>query len=85
MTFFYCHKRQMEATGLALVDTVNEDTPVKFRCCGVPKELQIFNLGKACDPDGILNEHLRQLPKRRRIHLTHLFNHCLRLCHFAAP
>jgi hypothetical protein len=32
--------------------------------------------------DGIPNECLRYLPRRPLVHLTHLFNHCLRLSHF---
>jgi hypothetical protein len=32
--------------------------------------------------DGIPNECLRHLSRRPLVHLTHLFNHCLRLSHF---
>jgi hypothetical protein len=38
--------------------------------------------GKACGIDGIPNECLRHLPRRPLVHITHLFNHCFRLCHF---
>jgi hypothetical protein len=44
-----------------------------------------LKLGKAHGFDGIPNKYLGHLPKRLLIHLTHLFNQCLRLCHFPAP
>jgi hypothetical protein len=42
-----------------------------------------LKLRKACGIDGIPNECLRHLPRRPLIHLTHLFNHCLGLAHYA--
>jgi hypothetical protein len=39
-------------------------------------------LRKSCGIDGIPNKCLRRLPRRPLVHLTHLFNHCLRLSHF---
>jgi hypothetical protein len=59
--------------------------PVKLRPCDVSKEIRSFKLGKACGIDGIPNECLRHLPRRSLVHITHLFIHCLRLCHFPAP
>jgi hypothetical protein len=59
--------------------------PVKFRPCEVSKEILSLKLGKACGIDGIPNECLRHLPRRSLVHITHLFSHCLRLCHFPAP
>jgi hypothetical protein len=44
----------------------------------------IPKIGKACSIDGIPNECLRHLPRRSLVHIMHLFNHCLRLCHFLA-
>jgi hypothetical protein len=44
-----------------------------------------MKLRKACGLDGIPNECLRYLPRRPLVHLTHLFNHCLRLSHFPKP
>jgi hypothetical protein len=42
-------------------------------------------LRKACGLDGIPNECLRHLRRRPLVHLTNLFNHCLRLSHFPKP
>jgi hypothetical protein len=67
----------------ALQTTVDENPPVKFRPCDVSKEIRFLKLGKVCFIDGIPNESLRHLP-RSLVHVTHLFNHCLRLCHFPA-
>jgi hypothetical protein len=62
----------------ALLATVNEDTPVNFRTCGVSKKkIQSLKLGKACSFGDIPNECLRRLPRRPFVHLTHLFNHNL--------
>jgi hypothetical protein len=33
--------------------------------------------------DGIPKEYLRQLPRRPLVHLTNLFNHCIRISHFS--
>jgi hypothetical protein len=44
-----------------------------------------LKLTKACGIDGIPNEFLRHLPRRPLVHLTHLFNHSLRLSHFPNP
>jgi hypothetical protein len=74
----------VEAQVKALLATVYEDIPVHFRPCGVSKEIQSLKLGKACGFDDIRNEYLRHLPIRPLMHLTHLFNHCLRLDHFPA-
>jgi hypothetical protein len=43
-----------------------------------------LKLKKACGFDGIPNECIWHLPKRPLVHLTHLFNHCLRLGNFPA-
>jgi hypothetical protein len=55
----------------------------KFQHHDVSKEIRSFKLGKACSFDVIPSECLRHLP-RPLVHLTHLFNHCYRLCHFLA-
>jgi hypothetical protein len=75
------HEPRLEA----LLTTVDENPPVKFRPCDVSKEIRSLKLGKARGVDGIPNECLRHLPRKSLVHVTHLFNHCLRLCHFPAP
>jgi hypothetical protein len=74
------HERRVEARIQALLTTVDETAPVKFRPCDVSKEIRSLKLGKACGIDDIPNECLRHLPRRSLVHITHLFNHCLRLC-----
>jgi hypothetical protein len=81
----YDYKRQVEARVHTLLATVHEDTPVKFRPSHISKEIQSLTLGKACGSDGIPNEYLRHFPRRSLVHLTHLENRCLRLCHFPVP
>jgi hypothetical protein len=75
----------VEAKVGSLLATIDEDTPVKFQSCDVSKEIQSLKLGKACGFDGIPSECLQHLPRRHLVHLTHLFNHCLRLGHFLSP
>jgi hypothetical protein len=75
-------RRHAEAQVEDPVATADEDTPVNFWPCDVSKDIQSLKLEMACGFDGIPNECLRHLPKRRIVHLTHLFNHCLRLGHF---
>jgi hypothetical protein len=78
------HERRVESRVQALLTTVDENSPVKFRPCDVSEEIPSLELGKACGIDGIPKECLRHLPRRSLVHVTHLFNHCLRLCHFPA-
>jgi hypothetical protein len=76
----------VEAEVEALLATVDdEDIPVNFRPCDVSKEVESLKLGKACGFDSIPNECLRHLPRRPLVHLSHLFNHCLRIGHLLAP
>jgi hypothetical protein len=56
-------------------------TPERIRPCDLQKLIDSLELRKACGIDGIPNECLRQLPKRQLVHLTNLFNHCIRLSH----
>jgi hypothetical protein len=78
------HGRQVEAKIKALLATYDEESPVTFRLCGFSKEIKSLKLGKDCGFDGIQNESLRHLPRGPLVHLTHLFNYCLRFCHFPA-
>jgi hypothetical protein len=60
---------------------------VKAQLCYilVHKLVNSLKLRKACGFDRIPNECLRHLPRRPLAHLTHLFNHWLRLSHFPKP
>jgi hypothetical protein len=79
------HERQVEAKVQALLETADKNPPQRIRPCDVQKLIKSLKLRKACGIDGIPNERLRHLPKRPFVHLTHLFNHCLRLSHFLNP
>jgi hypothetical protein len=76
------HKRRVEARVHALLNTVDNSSPQKIRPCDLKKFINSLKLRKACRIDGIPNECLRHLPRRPLVHLTHLFNLCLRLSHF---
>jgi hypothetical protein len=78
------HERRVDARVQALLSTVEEGPSGKFRPSDVSKEIRFLKLGKGCGFDGIPNECLRHLPRRPLVHLTLLFNHCFRLCHFPA-
>jgi hypothetical protein len=60
-------------------DTVPSE---KLRPCDVKKFIKSLKLKKVCRIDGIPNECHRHLPKRPLVHLTHIFNRCLRLSYF---
>jgi hypothetical protein len=81
----YNHKRQVEAEVHAPLATVDGEPLVKFRTCGVSKEIHSLRLGKACGFDGIPNVCLKHFLRRALVHLMHLFNPCFCLCHFPAP
>jgi hypothetical protein len=72
----------VEAQVEALLFTVYEDIPIRFRTCDVSKEIQFLKLGKARGFDYNRNEYLKHLPRRSLVHLTDLFNHCIRLDNF---
>jgi hypothetical protein len=67
----------------ALLITLDEDTPVKFRPCDNSNEI-VFKLEEACGFDGSPNVCLRQLPRRFLVHLPRLFDHILRLGNVSA-
>jgi hypothetical protein len=79
------HERRMEARVQALLDTVDNDPFRRIRPCDLQKLINSLKLKKVFGIDGIPNECLRHLPRRPLFHLTHLFNHCLRLSHFPNP
>jgi hypothetical protein len=74
--------RRVEARVNALLDPVDDSPPKKIRPCDLKKLINSLKLKRTCGIDGIPNECLRPLPRRPLVHLTHLFNHCLRLYHF---
>jgi hypothetical protein len=76
------HERRVEARVQALLETVDTSPPQKIRSCDLRRLINSLKLRKACGIDGIPNECLRHLPRRPLVHLTPLFNHCLRLSHF---
>jgi hypothetical protein len=78
------HERKVEARVQAMLTTNEENPSVKFRPCDVSKEIRSLTVGKASGIDGIPNECLKHLPRRSLVYITHLFNHCLGLCHFPA-
>jgi hypothetical protein len=79
------HKRQVEARVRTLLKTIEKNFPERIRPCDLQKLVNSLKLRKACGIDGIPNECLRQLPRRRLVHLTHLINNCLWLSHFPMP
>jgi hypothetical protein len=79
------HERRLEARVQALPNPSTKTSPVKCRPCDVSKEIWFLKLGNAYGIDGIPNKCLSHLPRRSLIHVTHLFNHWLWLCHFPAP
>jgi hypothetical protein len=79
------HERRVETRVQALLETADKKPPQRIRPCDIQKIIKSLKLGKACSLDGIQNECLRHLPRRPLVHLTHLFNHCLRLSHFPNP
>jgi hypothetical protein len=79
------HERQVESKVQALLETTDKNLPQRIRPCDIQKLIKSLKLRKACGIDGILNECHRHLPRRPLVHVTHLFNHYLRLSHFPNP
>jgi hypothetical protein len=79
------HERRVKAKVQALLKSVDQNPPERIRPCDVQKLIKSLKLRKACGFGGIPNECLRHLPRRPLVHVTHLFNHCLRLPHFPNP
>jgi hypothetical protein len=68
-----------------LLEDVDNSPSERIRSCDLDKLINSLKLRKACGIDGVPNECLRHLPRRPLLHLTYLFNHCLRLSHFPKP
>jgi hypothetical protein len=47
-------------------------------------DIKSLKFRKACGIDDVPNEFLRHLPRRPLVHLTHLFNYCIRISQFTA-
>jgi hypothetical protein len=75
----------VETTAKAVLASVSGTPLEKIRPCDIHNLANSLKLRKACGLDGIPNECLRHLPRRPLEHLTHLFNHCLRLSYFPKP
>jgi hypothetical protein len=58
------HERLVEARVQALLKAVGSNPPERIRPCDLQKLINSLKLRKACRIDGILNECLRQLPRR---------------------
>jgi len=78
------HERRAVARVQALSEVVDDNSPQRVRPCDAQKLIKSLKLKKACGIDGISNECFRHLSRRPLGHLTHLFNHCLRLSHFTS-
>jgi hypothetical protein len=76
------HERRVDSKVQALIETVTKEPPQRIRPCDVQKLINSLKRRKTCGIDGIPNEGLRKLPRLPLVHLTHLFNHCLRMSHF---
>jgi hypothetical protein len=79
------HARQVETTVKALLASISGAPLGKVQPCDIHNLANSLKLRKACGLNGIPNESLRHLPRRPLVHLTYLFNHCLRLSHFSKP
>jgi hypothetical protein len=75
------HERRVKSRAQTLLASVGNTPLGKERNCDIHKLANSLKLRKACGLDGIRKECLRHLQRRQLIHMTHLFNHCLRLSH----
>jgi hypothetical protein len=76
------HEWWVEARVQALLEGIHKKPPKRIRPSDLQKLFNSLKFRKSCGIDGIPNECVRNLPRRPLVHLTHLFNHCLRLPHF---
>jgi hypothetical protein len=79
------HERRVETGVQALLETVVTSRPQRKSPCHIKKLINSLKLRKVCEIDGIPKKCLSHLPRRQLVHLTHLFNHCLRISHFPNP
>jgi hypothetical protein len=71
--------------GLWMLASVDDIQLGKVRPCDIHQLGNSLKLRKVRGLDDISNECLRYLPRRPLTHLTHVFNHCLRLSHSLKP
>jgi hypothetical protein len=76
------HRKWIEDRVQAMLSAVCLRPPERIRRCDLQKLIISLKLRKPCGIDYISNECLRHLPSQPLVHLTHLFNHCIRLSHF---
>jgi hypothetical protein len=76
------HERRVENIVQDILETEDTAPLEKIRPCDLRKLIKSLKSKKALGIDGIPNECLRHLPRQPLVHLTHLFNHCLRLSYF---
>ena len=79
------HEQRVEVRIQALAESADDNTPNQIKHSDVLKLIKTLKKEKACGIDGIPNECLRHLPRRTLVHLTPLFNHCIRLSYFPEP
>jgi hypothetical protein len=79
------HEGQLETRVQVLLAFVDNTPLGKVRPCDTYKLANSLKLRNAREFDNVTNKHLRHLPKRPLVYLTHLFHHYLRLSHFPKP
>jgi hypothetical protein len=68
--------------GLASERFLNEDPSTYTKPSEISAILRVLKNGKAPGLDGINNRHLKNLPRKVIVYLTHIFNNCIRLGYF---
>jgi hypothetical protein len=74
---------RLESKLCSKLQIVTPHPPERRKPCALQNLLNALKLRKARGIDCIPNECLRHLPRRPLVHLTHLFNHRIRLSHFS--
>jgi Reverse transcriptase (RNA-dependent DNA polymerase)/Endonuclease-reverse transcriptase len=78
------HEEEVESCvrSLSTESFLNDDPSTYTRPSEISAILRLLRNGKAPGLDGINNRHLKNLPRRVIVYLTHIFNNCLRLGYF---
>ncbi len=79
-----CHDEEVDRyiAGLTAEHFLNEDSNSLTKPSEIYAILRLLKNGKAPGLDGINNRHLKNLPRKAIVFLTHIFNNCLRLVYF---